>query len=170
MDQPEPLQAEWDLHWMRVALSLALEAGAAGEVPVGAVVVGPDDRMVATGKNAREQSHDPTAHAEVLAIRAAAVARGHWRLDDLTLYVTLEPCAMCAGALVLARVRRVVFGCTDSKGGGVVSCYGIGRDAKLNHSFELSQGVCEAECAEVLRDFFRALRASGKNGRYTGNR
>ncbi len=155
---------------MQIALSLAHEAAAVGEVPVGAVLVGPDGALVATGKNEREQSHDPTAHAEVLAIRAASAARGHWRLDDLTLYVTLEPCAMCAGALVLARIKRVVFGCADAKCGGVVSCYAIGQDARLNHTFELTRGICEAECADALRVFFRALRAGGKNGRYIGNR
>lgn len=153
---------------MQTALVLAREAAAHGDVPVGAVLVSAEGQLVATAKNERELRKDPTAHAEVLAVRAAAAARGHWRLDDLTLYVTLEPCPMCAGALVLARIARVVYGCHDPKGGAVVSKYTVGQDERLNHRFALTNGVLEAQCADELRAFFRALRASGKNGRYKG--
>jgi tRNA(adenine34) deaminase len=104
---------------------------------------------------------DPTAHAEMIAIRAAARAVGGWRLEGASAYVTLEPCAMCAGALVLARVPRVVFGCADPKAGAVVTMFGIGRDAPLNHRYEITRGVLEDECARRLRDFFTALRARG---------
>ncbi len=148
--------------WMRVALAEADAAAAIGEVPVGCVIVGADGVEIARGKNLRESRKDPTAHAEMIAVRAATEHRASWRLDDATLYVTLEPCAMCAGALVLARVRRVVYGCDDPKGGAVTTLFEIGRDARLNHRFELERGVLADECAERLRTFFAALRAQGK--------
>ncbi len=131
-------------------------------MPVGCVVVSCAGEEVARGRNARESLQDPTAHAEILAIRAAAQASGSWRLDGTTAYVTLEPCAMCAGALVHARVARVVYGCSDPKGGAVSTLFSIGRDERLNHRFEVTTGVLEGECSERLRSFFAALRALGK--------
>lgn len=148
-----------DADWMTVALAEADAAAAAGEVPVGCVIVGADELELGRGRNGREGLADPTAHAEMIAIRAAAVRQGDWRLGGATAYVTLEPCAMCAGALVLARVARVVYGCSDPKAGAVTTLYSIGRDPRLNHRFEVVEGVLEAECAERLRRFFAALRA-----------
>ncbi len=157
----EPSKTSEDERWMREALALADEASAASEVPIGCVLV--DERgLVASARNARESDQDPTSHAEVVALRRAAAARGSFRLDDLTCYVTLEPCAMCAGALVLARVRRVVYGARDAKAGAVTSLYGIGQDARLNHTFSVTSGVLERECGERLSRFFGALRAQGK--------
>jgi tRNA(adenine34) deaminase len=144
--------------WMRVALEEADAAAAVGEVPVGCVVVDAVGRELGRGRNAREQQADPTAHAEMLAVREAAARSLSWRLEGATAYVTLEPCAMCAGALVLARVSRVVFGCTDPKGGAVDTLFGIGRDERLNHRFEVVSGVLAEECSERLRTFFAGLR------------
>jgi len=143
---------------MRAALAEADLAARAGEVPVGCVVVGEDGREVGRGRNCREAKADPTAHAEVIALRAAAAELSSWRLPGVTVYVTLEPCAMCAGALVLARVARVVYGCGDPKAGAITTMFGIGRDSRLNHRFEVVGGVLEAECAVRLRMFFAALR------------
>ncbi|MCL2448164.1 MAG: nucleoside deaminase [Polyangiaceae bacterium] len=144
---------------MRLALEEADQAAASGEVPVGCVVVGADGLELARGRNEREARGDPTAHAEVVAIRAAAQRVGGWRLEGATVYATLEPCAMCAGALVLARAARVVYGCADPKAGAVTTMFGIGRDLRLNHRFEVVEGVLREECAARLRDFFAALRA-----------
>ena len=142
---------------MGVALDQARLAQDHDDVPIGAaVVVG--GRVVATGHNRREVDADPTAHAEVLAIRAAAAARGSWRLDDATLYVTLEPCHMCAGAIVLARVPRVVFGATDPKAGAAGSLDQLLDDPRLNHRADVTSGVRGEECGELLRAFFRARR------------
>lgn len=151
-----------DERWMRVALAEAEAAARLGEVPVGAVLVDAEDARVAVGHNLRETLHDPTAHAEVVALRSAARLRRSWRLDDCTLYVTLEPCAMCAGALVSARVPRVVFGASDAKAGAVLSHFGIGGGAPLNHRFEVTSGVLEPECRGTLRAFFAGLRAMGE--------
>lgn len=147
---------------MALALDQARLAELHGDVPVGAVVVGPDDVVIGVGKNERELTGDPTAHAEVLAVRAAAKAVGHWRIEGATLYVTLEPCAMCAGALVSARVARVVFGTRDPKAGAVRSLYSIADDVRLNHRLVVEEGVRQAECAAVLRAFFAKLRAEGQ--------
>jgi tRNA(adenine34) deaminase len=147
--------------WMQLALGEADAAASEGEVPVGCVIVNAEGREIGRGRNARESSGDPTAHAEMIAIRAAAKTVGGWRLDRATAYVTLEPCAMCAGALVLARVPRVVFGCLDPKAGAVMTMFGIGRDAPLNHRYAIVQGVLEEECAGRLRDFFAGLRSRG---------
>ena len=144
-------------HFMREALHAAEQAAGQGEVPVGAVVV-KDGEIVATGFNLRESIQDPTAHAELLAIRRAAAALGSWRLDGCTVYVTLEPCAMCAGAMVLARIEGCVYGCRDPKGGFMGSLGDLASDPRLNHRFPVVEGVLEQECAEVLRSFFRALR------------
>ena len=128
------------------------------DVPVGAVVAGADGRVLATAVNAREAAGDPTAHAEVLALRAAAASAGTWRLDGAVLAVTLEPCTMCAGAAVLARVGRVVFGTHDEKAGAVGSLWDVVRDRRLNHRPEVVAGVREAECADLLRAFFAGHR------------
>jgi len=144
---------------MRVALAEADAAAAMGEVPVGCVLLSREGEELGRGHNQRETLNDPTAHAEMVAIRAAAQKLGSWRLDGAIAYVTLEPCAMCAGALVLARLARVVYGCVDPKGGAVATLYTIGQDARLNHRFALTGGVLSAECAERLRRFFADLRA-----------
>ncbi|MFG3525250.1 tRNA adenosine(34) deaminase TadA [Streptomyces sp. NPDC047917] len=140
---------------MRRALAEADLAARAGDVPVGAVVLGPDGALLATGHNEREATNDPTAHAEVLAVRRAAAALGRWRLTGCTLVVTLEPCTMCAGALVQSRVDRVVYGARDEKAGAAGSLWDVVRDRRLNHRPEVIQGVLEEECASLLTSFFR---------------
>jgi tRNA(adenine34) deaminase len=149
-----------DRGWMQLALDEAALAASAGEVPVGCVIVDAEGRPMGRGHNARESLADPTAHAEMLAIKEAAARALSWRLDGATAYVTLEPCAMCAGALVHARVGRVVYGCADPKGGAVDTMFGIGRDARLNHRFEVAGGVLAEECASILREFFARLRTT----------
>jgi tRNA(adenine34) deaminase len=139
--------------FMRLAIDEALAASAAGEVPIGAVIV-VDGRVVASRHNEREALSDPTAHAEVLALRDAAAARGSWRLDDATMYVTLEPCAMCAGALLNARIARVVFGAPNPEAGALGSRYHLGTDPRLNHEFPTVSGVLADECGELLTGFF----------------
>lgn len=146
-----------DENWMRIALAEARLAAKAGEVPVGAVVVA-DGVEVARGHNRRERDHDPTAHAEIVAIRAAAAARASWRLDDAEVFVTLEPCVMCAGALVLARVSRIVFGADDPKAGAVGALYDIPRDPRLNHRPDVTRGVLAKDCGEELQAFFASRR------------
>jgi tRNA(adenine34) deaminase len=149
---------------MRSALALAEDAGRAGDVPVGAVVLDPEGAVLGSGRNEREAAGDPTAHAEVLALRRAATARGEWRLDGCTLVVTLEPCTMCAGALVLARVARLVYGAVDPKAGAVGSLWDVVRDRRLNSRPQVVAGVLEQECGAVLRDFFAARRGQGPTG------
>ena len=144
--------------WMRYAIEEAKLAADQGEVPVGAVIVH-DGRIVGRGHNERELGQDPTAHAEMIAIREAAAALESWRLIDTTLYVTLEPCPMCAGALVNARVPRVVWGCSDPKAGATETLYTIGSDPRLNHRFECVSGVLGDECSALLTGFFAAIRA-----------
>lgn len=146
-----------DEQYMRAALQQARRALEDDEVPVGAVVVH-GDRIIGRAYNQRERLRDPTAHAEMIALTQAAAARESWRLDDTTLYVTLEPCVMCAGALVNARVPRVVFGAHDPKAGACGSLYNIGLDPRLNHRFEIVGGVLETECAALLHDFFARKR------------
>ncbi|MPV37026.1 nucleoside deaminase [Georgenia subflava] len=143
---------------MGVALDLAREAVGDGDVPIGAVVLGPAGEVLGRGRNRREADGDPTAHAEILALREASAALGSWRLSGCTLVVTLEPCTMCAGAAVLARVDRVVLGAWDPKAGATGSVRDVVRDARLNHRVEVLAGVREAECAALLRDFFTDLR------------
>jgi tRNA(adenine34) deaminase len=143
---------------MRSALEQAVAAVAHGDVPIGAVVVR-DGAVIAARHNERELTGDPTAHAEVLAIRDAAHVVGHWRLLDCTLFVTLEPCVMCAGALVNARIGRVVFGATDPKAGAVTSLYEVLADPRLNHRPPVEGGVSADQCGALLRDFFAARRA-----------
>lgn len=151
-----------DERWMRAALREAEAAAEVGDVPVGAVVVGADGALLAVGRNGREADHDPTGHAEIYALRRAAAALGHWRLEGATLYVTLEPCPMCAGALVNARVARVVYGCADPKAGAVDTLFAIGQDPRLNHRFLVERGVLGEACSGVLKSFFGALRAKRK--------
>ncbi|GAA1797819.1 nucleoside deaminase [Luedemannella flava] len=152
---------------MRRALEVAADDGlVAGrpaiDIPVGAVIYGPDGTELAVGRNERELTGDPTAHAEILALRRAAAARGDgWRLDGCTLVVTVEPCTMCAGALVLARIAVVVFGAWEPKTGAVGSLWDVVRDARLNHRPEVYAGVLEAECAALMRDFFRSTQQRG---------
>ncbi len=141
-----------------MALDAARGALATADVPIGAVVIGPDGAVLGTGRNEREAHGDPTAHAEVVAIREAAAALGEWRLADCTLVVTLEPCTMCAGAIVLARVPRVVFGAWDEKAGAAGSVFDVLRERRLNHWVEVYPGVREDECAALLKDFFAGHR------------
>jgi tRNA(adenine34) deaminase len=143
---------------MTVALEMAKKALEKDEVPIGCVIaIG--DRIISAAHNEREIARDPTAHAEMIAIASAARTLGRWRLSDAALYVTLEPCAMCAGALVNARVGRLVYGATDPKAGGVRSLFRIADDPRLNHRTEITTGVLESACGEILRAFFQARRA-----------
>ena len=142
---------------MRIALEEAKAAGHAGDVPVGAVVVC-NGEIIARRHNEREVTGDPTAHAEVLALRDASEALGRWRLDDCTLVVTLEPCIMCAGALVNARIGKLVYGAADLKGGATASLYNVMSDPRVNHNPPVEHGVLAAECAALLQDFFSRLR------------
>jgi tRNA(adenine34) deaminase len=146
-----------DTEFMRAALALAQEAQAAGEVPVGAVLV-KDGAIVGSGWNHPIGAHDPTAHAEIAALRAAARATGNYRLTESTLYVTLEPCAMCAGAMVHARVKRLVYGAADPKAGAAGSVFDIVRAPALNHRLEVEGGVLAEECAALLKGFFAQRR------------
>jgi tRNA(adenine34) deaminase len=149
--------------WMRQALALAQRAADEGEVPIGCVIVhDPTGRVIGSGHNRRQLDRDPTAHAEIVAMREAGRALGHWRLLDCTLYVTLEPCSMCAGAMVNARIPRLVYGCDDPKAGAVRTLFQICEDARLNHRLEVVAGVLAGECGELLREFFRRQRAMGK--------
>ena len=139
---------------MGEALAEAALAPAHGDVPIGAVVLGPDRAVLARAHNERELANDPSGHAELLALRRAADAIGTWHLDDCTLVVTLEPCTMCAGALVLARISRLVFGAYDPKAGAVASLWDVVRDPRLNHRVDVVGGIAEEECGELLRTFF----------------
>jgi tRNA(adenine34) deaminase len=150
-----------DSYWMGLAIREAKKAGARDEVPIGAVIVR-DGLVLGRGYNLREKSLDPTSHAEMTAIRRAAKKAANWRLLGATLYVTLEPCPMCMGAILLARLERVVFGCHDPKAGAAGSLYDLSDDARLNHRLELTSGVRREECAELLSSFFAALRQRNK--------
>ncbi len=152
---------ERDEYFMRQALRLAEAAFEDEEVPVGAIVVR-EGKVIGKGYNQRRLLKDPTAHAEILAITAAASAVDDWRLSECTLYVTLEPCTMCAGAIVLARIDRVVYGATDPKAGAVHSLYEILSDSRLNHQSEVVPGVLAEECGSLLTEFFRQQRLKGK--------
>ncbi len=142
---------------MRAAIAEAAESGE--DVPVGALIVSPNGEVIAAGHNEREAEHDPTAHAEIVAIRRAAKQRNDWRLEDCTLVVTLEPCVMCAGAIVAARIGRVVFGAWDARVGASGSLYDIIRDARLGAPAEVISGVLEQQCSSQLKQFFEAKRA-----------
>ncbi|MEM6364983.1 MAG: tRNA adenosine(34) deaminase TadA [Planctomycetota bacterium] len=152
---------DFDTHWMSRAIELAQSAALADEVPVGAVIVR-EGRMIAGAGNQREALRDPTAHAEMIAITQAAAAMDDWRLEKTTLYVTLEPCVMCAGAIVQSRVDRVVFGALDPKGGAVSSLYDVLTDPRLNHRCEVLGGILADRCGALLTEFFSAKRALGK--------
>ena len=143
---------------MQLALAEASAAAQTGDVPVGAIVVDSGGNVISCGRNRREVDRDPTAHAEVVAIRRAAAHVSTWRLHGCSLFVTLEPCPMCAGALVNARIERVVYGCDDPKAGALRSLYALGADLRLNHRFEVTAGVLAADSARLLREFFARLR------------
>jgi tRNA(adenine34) deaminase len=155
-----PLDPQHEM-FMRLALRQAEAAAAAGEVPVGAVIV-LNNRVIAEAHNQRELLHDPTAHAEMIAITQAAAAIGDWRLEGCTLYVTLEPCPMCAGAILQARIPTLVYGAADPKAGAVQTLYRLLTDERLNHRVQVQGGVCAVECGEILARFFRQQRAQGK--------
>ncbi|HXU64355.1 MAG TPA: tRNA adenosine(34) deaminase TadA [Polyangia bacterium] len=156
---PAATPGEREIAFMRQALGAAQEAAGRGEVPVGAVVaIG--DQVIAVAHNERETGADPTAHAEILALRRAAAALGSWRLCDAELFVTMEPCPMCAGALVNARIKRLYFGCDDPKAGAVRTLYNLVDDPRLNHRVEVVPGVLAAEGAALLRGFFSRLRSA----------
>lgn len=152
-----------DARWMAAALREAEAAAAAGDVPVGAVITA-GDQPIATGRNRREALTDPTAHAEIEALRSAARSLGRWRLEDLTMYVTLEPCPMCAGALVNARLGRLVYAAPNHEAGAIDTLFVIGRDPRLNHRFAVTRGVGEAEAATLLRRFFADRRRAQQGG------
>lgn len=152
-----------DEFWMRQALGLAKQAEHAGEVPVGAILVF-NNQVIGEGANSPIQHHDPSAHAEIIALRQGALALQNYRLPNTTLYITLEPCAMCAGAIIQARVQRVVFGAVDAKTGAAGSVFNILQHDKLNHRVELSSGILANECSQLLSDFFRKKRQSAKVG------
>jgi len=148
---------ETDREMMRLAIAEAKKAPATGDAPVGAVAVF-EGKAIATGRNRREADSDPTAHAEVVAMRDAARKLGRWRLDGVTIYVTKEPCVMCAGTMVMSRLSRVVFGALDPKYGAAWSLYNLLQDGRLNHRVEVSSGLMAEECAELLKNFFEGLR------------
>ena len=148
---------------MRLALEEAAAAMRADEVPIGCVIVHePTGRVIARAHNRRESASDPTAHAEILALREAAREFGNWRLLDCVLVVTLEPCPMCAGAMINARIPRLIYGCADPKAGAVRTLYRLCEDDRLNHRMTVEDGVLAEECAQVLRDFFQRQRSMGK--------
>lgn len=146
-----------DAYWMGIALREAKKAGNRGEIPIGAIVV-KDDAIIGRGYNVREGKQDPVAHAEIIAIRQAARKVNNWRLTGAILYVTLEPCLMCMGGMLLARIDKLVFGCHDPKGGAAGSLYDLSNDVRLNHRLLLVSGVREDECSAILSGFFAALR------------
>ena len=158
-ERPVTFASMWDAH-MESALAEGRLAVEHGDVPVGAVLVGPDGAVVAADHNRREERSDPTAHAEMLVLSAAAQAAGNWRLEGHTLVVTLEPCAMCAGAAVHARLERIVYGAADLKAGACWSLFNIPQDRRLNHRVELLAGVRETECVDLLSGFFAERRLS----------
>jgi len=153
----ELTQQEIDERYMRMAIDAALVAEENGDVPIGTIIVH-EGRIIAKAYNQREQLKDPTAHAEIIALTQAATAVGMWRLHGCTIYVTLEPCPMCAGALVLARLDRLVYGCPDPKTGACGSLYDIVRDGRLNHRLEVTAGILAQDCAGLLQDFFQRRR------------
>jgi tRNA(adenine34) deaminase len=163
MDKTTPEYMK-DQKWMAKAVSLAEEAAIQGEVPVGAVLV-KNDVLIAEGSNSPIKDNDPTAHAEIAALRQGAKILENYRLPGTTLYVTLEPCIMCMGAIIHARIERLVIGATDPKSGAAFSVYNIGNDNLLNHSIVIHKGICEDECRELLKRFFKSRREARKNDR-----
>jgi tRNA(adenine34) deaminase len=162
MNSSEDETTSSDRLFMQAALDEALQAKVRGEVPIGAVIV-LNNEIIGRGHNLRETGEDPTAHAEMQAIRQAAAATGHWRLLETTLYVTLEPCVMCMGAIILARIPRLVFACRDPRAGASGSIYDFSQDERFNHRVAVSEGVLGEECSELLSGFFRELRAGKKS-------
>ena len=158
MDTKSIVAAEMDELFMRTALEEARKAGKRGEVPVGAVIIDEQQNILAVGSNNSIGESDPAGHAEVVAMRTAGKNIGNYRLLNTTIYVTIEPCVMCAGAMIHARVGRLVYGAPDPKTGGVVSCYQVGGDDKLNHQLKVKGGFLAEECAELLTSFFRKKR------------
>lgn len=159
----ETRQAQENKHFMKLAIDQAHIAEENGDVPIGAVVVH-KDTIIAKAYNQREQLQDPTAHAEIIALTQAAAAMENWHLNGCTMYVTLEPCCMCAGALVLARIDRLVYGCDDPKAGACKSLYNIVQDERLNHQLEITSGVLENQCSGLLQAFFEKKRTENKTG------
>ncbi len=160
-ERPENSVAEIDQAFMQAALALAASAAERGEIPVGALIVqelNGQRHIVGSGGNQRQIDSDPTAHAEIIALRQAGAALKRWQLTDCDLYVTLEPCPMCAGALVNARIRRVIFGCRDPKAGAVTTLFRITDDPRLNHRLEITPDVLSEQCAELLKTFFKSRR------------
>jgi tRNA(adenine34) deaminase len=155
---PDAVEQEGDAHWMRQALAAAAQAGERGEVPVGACVVANDGSLLAITGNRTRTDCDPTAHAEIVALRDAARQTGNYRLTGATVYSTIEPCAMCAGALVQARVKRLVYGAHDERFGAVETKFRICDSNSLNHRMEITPGVLEEECRALMQEFFRARR------------
>ena len=151
-----------DQRFMKLAIDQASIAADNGDVPVGAVIVF-ENRVIAKAHNQRQLLNDPTAHAEIIALTQAAEAVGNWRLNGCTIYATLEPCPMCAGALVMARIDRLVFGCEDPKAGACGSLYNIVQDERLNHNMDITSGVLDTECGQVLSDFFKTRRDENTN-------
>ncbi|MEK6598896.1 MAG: tRNA adenosine(34) deaminase TadA [Deltaproteobacteria bacterium] len=154
---------EKDEWFMREALKEAEKAAQKGEVPIGAVIVS-DNKIIARGHNLKESTADATAHAEIIAIKKASKKLGRWRLTDSTIYVTLEPCLMCMGALIQARIERLVFGCYDPKAGACGSLYNLSHDKRLNHRIKVTTGVMAGECGDGLKDFFKSLRSKSAKG------
>ncbi|MGB9181352.1 MAG: tRNA adenosine(34) deaminase TadA [Pyrinomonadaceae bacterium] len=159
----EGAEKDADAHWMRLALAAAREAEERGEVPIGAVLVA-DEKLLAVAGNRTRTDCDPTAHAEIIALREAAKAAGNYRLTDAVVYSTIEPCAMCAGALVQARVRRLVYGARDERAGAVDTHFRICASSSLNHQIIVTSGVLEEQCRIIMQDFFRARRNSKDEG------
>ncbi len=159
MNDPADKQDE---RYMQMALEQARIAEENGDVPIGAVIVG-ENRIIGKAYNQREQLHDPTAHAEIIALTQAAAALENWHLNGCTIYVTLEPCSMCAGALVLSRMDRHVYGCDDPKAGACKSLYNIVQDKRLNHRLEVTGGVLAEQCGQLLQEFFAKRRIENKN-------
>jgi tRNA(adenine34) deaminase len=166
---PDAVEKDWDAHWMRQALAAADEARERNEVPIGACVVSEDGSLLAIAGNRTRTDCDPTAHAEIIALREAARAVGNYRLTDAIVYSTIEPCAMCAGALVQARVKRLVYGARDERFGAVISQFRLCDSSSLNHRMEITPGVLEAECRQIMQEFFRARRKAEGEGRKSGD-
>ena len=154
------MEIDFELHqrWMKIAIELATTAGNAGEVPVGAIVISPNGEIISTGENRRERDRDPTAHAEIVAIRAAGKYLDNWHLDGCTIYVTLEPCPMCAGAIVAARLGLLVYGANDVKTGCIRTVLNIPDSAASNHKLAVIGGILESTCRQQLQDWFRSKR------------
>ncbi len=161
LPKSRPAELFSDEYWMKKALRLAARAANRDEVPVGAILV-KDNQILAMGSNRREQWQSPLGHAELIAVQRASQKLGSWRVLESTLYVTLEPCLMCAGVLQQARIKRVVFGAFDQKAGALISLYTVGSDPRLNHQIEVTAGTMEAECAQLMTSFFRTKRKNKK--------